>query len=260
MPRPRFLPDRRPGPPDFIGVGAEGPGADWWHAALVAHPDIAEPRGGGRALHFFDAFCTRELQEADIAAYHGHFPRRGGRIRGEWTDRYMGDGWVAPLLHRAAPQAKLVVMLSDPIERYRTVYAERMAVKVEGRRLIMSDVVDRASHAFQLARLGRYFDADRMLVLQFERCRADPLEQYRRTLRFLGVREDVAPDALHAAPTPERTAPLWPEIEASLRAALDPEVEALGATVPDFDARLWPNFAQMSSSATASWPTSRNSV
>ena len=47
------------GPPDFVGVGALGSGTGWWHALLLAHPEIRPPRGRGRALHFFERFCAR---------------------------------------------------------------------------------------------------------------------------------------------------------------------------------------------------------
>ena len=52
-----------PGPPDFVGVGALGSGAGWWHAMLLAHPEVAPPRARrpGRALHFFDRFCSAEM-------------------------------------------------------------------------------------------------------------------------------------------------------------------------------------------------------
>ena len=116
-----------PGPPDFVGVGALGSGAGWWHSMLLAHPEIAPPRARRRALHFFDRFCAREMTGADVAAYHERFPRREGTISGEWTGRYMCDAWTPPLLRRAAPDAKLLVMLSDPIERYRAVFTERLA-------------------------------------------------------------------------------------------------------------------------------------
>ena len=53
----------------------------------------------------------------------------------------------------------------------------------------MADVVDRRSFGAQLARLHRFYDPERILVLQFERCRRDPAGQYRRTLEFLGVRD-----------------------------------------------------------------------
>lgn len=258
-----------PRPPDFVGVGASGSGIAWWHSLLLAHPEIAPARGRRRALHFFDEFCARELTGGDVAAYREQFPHRPGKLRGEWTGRYMADAWTPPLLRRAAPDAKLLVLLSDPIERYRAVFGARHA---GGRRFYMGDVVDRRSFGAQLARLQRFFDPARILVLQYERCRRDPLGQYRRTLEFLGVRDTAfAPLRLRGVPEPrgvaallrrgrrrraaERLAgrpltepdptPLWPDLETALHTALDPDVEALRALVPELDVALWPNFAHL---------------
>jgi hypothetical protein len=249
------------GPPDFVGVGALGSGVAWWHGLLLAHPEIEPPAARGRALHYFDRFCAQEMTDADVAAYHRRFPRRPGTISGEWTGRYMFDAWTPPLLRRAAPDAKLLVMLSDPIERFRAVYAERKSKLGEDDRLYMTDVVDRRSFGAQLARLYRFFDPGRILVLQFERCRRDPRGQYQRTLEFLGVRETafvprrlrgsgllerVLPrrvgERLTGRPVDDRAAPLWPDLEASLRTALEPDVAALRRLVPDLDVGLWPNF------------------
>jgi hypothetical protein len=255
------------GPPDFVGVGALGSGTRWWHALLLAHPEIEPPRARRPALHFFDRFCASEMTAADVAAYHARFPRRDGVLRGEWTGRYMFDAWTPPLLRRAAPGAKLLVMLSDPIERYRAVFTERLAKRSEGGALYMADVVDRRSFGAQLGRLHRFYDPERILVLQFERCRREPVAQYRRTLEFLGVRdtgftprrlrgragdsrlERVMPrrlgERLAGRPVVEREpAPLWPDLEASLHTALDPDVEALRELVPELDLGLWPNFAR----------------
>ena len=191
----------------------------------------------------------------------------------------MFDAWTPPLLRRAAPQAKLLVMVSDPIERYRAIFSERLGRRKAGEPLFMTDVVDRRSFGSQLARLRRFYDAERILVLQFERCRRDPLGEYRRTLAFLGVRDrDFAPrplrrkaagkpesllvsaflrlglpegtrrrvgEKLTGRPAPRRTAQLWPELEESLHVALDPEVEALAAMAPDLDLSLWPNFRHL---------------
>lgn len=273
-----------PGPPDFVGVGALGSGTGWWHAMLLAHPEVAPPRARkrARALHFFDRFCAAEMRHDDIAAYHEHFPRRRGAITGEWTGRYMCDAWTPPLLRRAAPHAKLLVMLSDPIERYRAVFAERLSTYGPTERFNMADAVDRRSFGAQLARLRRFYDPERILVLQFERCRSDPLGQYRRTLEFLGVRdtgfaprrlrrkaagkpESLAVAALLRLGLPEGTrrrvtarlpgrpaaerapAPLWPDLEAALHTALDPDVEALKDLAPQLDLALWPNFTHLAS-------------
>lgn len=263
-----------PSAPDFIGVGALGSGTGWWHKLLLAHPEIRGPEGGRRALHHFDRFCAAEMTDADVAAYHAHFPRRDGTVAGEWTGRYMFDPWTPPLLKRAAPDAKLLVMLSDPIERYRAIFADRLAKRTGDATIFMADVVERRSFAAQLARLHRCFDPERVLVLQFERCRLDPVGQYRRTLEFLGVRDTAftprgvqrtartiagrlplprkLAERLSGHPEPRATAPLWPDLEAALHTALDPQVERLGAMVPDLDVALWPNFADLRAPAAAS--------
>jgi len=266
-----------PGPPDFIGVGALGSGTGWWHAMLLAHPEIRPPAARRRALHAFDRFCAAEMTDADVAAYHARFPRREGTITGEWTGRYMFDAWTPPLLKRAAPDAKLLVMLSDPIERYRATFTDRLAKREGDETIYMADVVDRRSFGGQVARLHRFFDPERVLVLQFERCRRDPAAQYRRTLEFLGVRDtafvprrlrrkaagrpesipvEIAlrlglpaglrrrlTERMSGRPLARETAPLWPDLEASLHTALDPQVEQLRELVPDLDLSLWPNFA-----------------
>lgn len=263
-----------PAAPGFVGVGAAGSGTRWWHSLLLAHPEIAPPQGRRRALHFFDGFCARPMTEADVAAYHGRFPRRDGAIAGEWTGRYMFDAWTPPLLCRAAPDAKLLAMLSDPIERYRAVFTERLARRSDGDRLYMADIVDRRSFGAQLARLHRFYDPERILVLQFERCRSDPAGEYRRTLQFLGVRDTAfaprrlrrrAPGGLLGRVVPRRVgerlagrpvaehapAPLWPDLEAALHTALDPDVEALCELAPELELALWPNFAHLATAVPA---------
>ena len=117
------------GPPDFIGVGAVAAGGGWWLRMLLAHPEVRGPDARRRGLEFFSPFCAREMTDADVAAYHAHFPRRPGTVTGEWTGRYMCDAWTPPLLRRAAPDARLLVMVADPIERYRAIYADRLATR-----------------------------------------------------------------------------------------------------------------------------------
>lgn len=268
-------PSERPGPPDFIGVGFA---ARWWQSALFAHPQIQPPHAPGTALHFFDAFSGRDFDDADTARYHAHFRMREGAVTGEWTSRYFYDAWAPALMRRAAPEARVIVLLNDPVEHFRHVYSARVIEPPEdGRPLHLADIVDRRAYASHLTRLRRFYDPERILVLQYERCRRDPLGQYHRTLRFLGVRDDFAPRRLRrrAAGKPEsllvgiglrlglpegtrrrvnerlgrrapvEPAPLWPDLEASLRATLDPEVEALRELVPDLDLSLWPSFAEL---------------
>lgn len=246
---------RQTGPPDFVGVGAVSSGGQWWHGLLLQHPEV-EPRSTRRReLRFFERFCTRPMTGADIAAYHASFPRREGRITGEWGARYMYDAWTPLLLRRAAPEAKLLVMLNDPLERFRRRYA-----------LCASDAAGRGRYASQVRALMANFDRDRILVLQYEQCRLDPLGEYARTLRFLGITDDFVPrleeaplgrlyargrrlagQAKHLLLTRKliSTIELWPDLELSLVLELEREMRDLKELVPGLDLGLWPRFAHL---------------
>jgi len=240
-------PRGRTGPPDFVGVGTQRSGTTWWFDLLLGHPAIRAPRGRRKEQHFFDRFGAEEMHAEDVAAYHELFRRRRGQICGEWTPRYMGDVWAVRLLRRAAPEAKLLVLLRDPIERYRSGVAHRSSRDPDRRMdLIASDAVERGRYASQLRRLYELFPREQVLVLQYERCVGDPLGQYRRTLRFLGVTPDHEPadtGELRGSTTDPQKAALWPDLLAGLHAALDPEVAALPALAPGLDLALWPNFS-----------------
>lgn len=251
------------GPPDFVGVGTQNAGGGWWHDLLLMHPAIGLPRSGEKELHFFDAFCRRAMEDDDVRRYHEQFAREDGTIAGEWTPRYMYDPWTPLLLRRAAPEAKLLVMLGDPIERYRDRLArarDEAGTDDEDEELYMADAAGRGRYAAQLRRLWSVFPREQTLVLQHERCRRDARAEYARTLRFLGVdpgfvagplrrgagraRVAAALRAVGVVRRPPR-APLWPDLEASLHDELDPEMLELRELVPDVDLSLWPNFAEL---------------
>ena len=214
---------------------------------MLGHPQIRGPRTGGKEQHFFKQFRWRAMTDADVAAYHEQFPRKPGQVAGEWTPRYMRDYWAPQLIHRAAPDAKLLVMLRDPIERYRSgiIHQLRRSPR-RGRMKIATDAIERGRYASQLERLRELYPEEQMLVLQYEQCRDDPLEQFRRTLRFLGVDEGYVPPDLQKTrgrPTSPEKDELWPDIVEAMRATLADEVRRVATLVPDFDLSLWPNFS-----------------
>jgi hypothetical protein len=214
---------------------------------LSQHPGIKPPPGRKKELHFFDRFCVREMTDADIAEYHGLFRGRADQKAGEWTPRYMADPWTPRLLQRAAPDAKLLVLLRDPIERFRSGVMHQ-ATRRPGVAAASNttDSIERGRYATQLERLYRYFPPERVLVLQYEQCRADPVANWRRTLRFLDVDEGEEPpdfDRARGSTMAPKKVELWDDFQDGLRATFEPEVERLRALVPDLDVSLWPNFA-----------------
>jgi hypothetical protein len=275
------------GPPDFVGVGTYLAGTEWWMRMLIRHPRIAGPRGRqGPGTYFFEPFCTREMTDADVATYHAYFPREPDQIAGEFSNRYSYDVWSIPLLARAAPDAKLLMVLRDPVD----IYERSLGYRIGKRRrwwqrrsrdepIYMAEEVHRGRFGAQLHALTRFFDRERILILQFEKLLRDPIDEYRRTCRFLGVEDDFVPRPLTREPRRDfspveharvfrpfgvppwvnfrwlkrplgiavpRDAVLWDDIRASLRAELEPEVETLLLKYrPDFDMHLWRHFAHL---------------
>jgi Sulfotransferase domain len=237
------------GPPDFVGVGAQRSGTTWWFETLLGHPRIRGPRSGSKEQHFFDRFCMRRMTRKDIARYHARFPREPGEIAGEWTPRYMHDFWTPPLIARAAPGAKLLIMLRDPIERFRSGVPHRLSRHSDARmEAVVADAIERGRYASQLRRVLACHDRSRILILQYERCRADPAGEYRRTLTFLGVdpeHRSAAFEERRGTTQAANKTPLWDDMIDALRATLEPEVEQLLALAPEIDVSLWHEFAHL---------------
>lgn len=259
------------GAPDFVGVGAQRSGTQWWYGLVTDHPRVTgvsatarrlgprERHDAGtsiptipqaqiaRELHFFDSFAEHELNERDAALYHRFFPRPAGALSGEWTPRYMLDFWTPRLLRRAAPEARLLVLLRDPVERLRSGMSILLpAARARGTPLawnLLNDAVLRSLYAPQLARLLEHFPRDQVLVLQYERCTLDPATEIRRTYEFLGLEAAHVPALLRAQAGPARPKPDFPEtVREDLVAALAADVRELVARFPEIDTELWPSF------------------
>jgi len=181
-------------PPDFVGVGTARSGTTWWDSLIHSHPDVARADGVPKEVHFFDRFWGGECTDEDIAAYHAYFARPPGMRAGEWTPGYILDAWTPPLLRRAAPDARLLVLLRDPVERFRsgrTLAENRLTVGASPRAAANAGF-QRGIYADQLLRLWAAFPRDQVLVLQFERCVREPAAELRRTFAFLGLDEAPA--------------------------------------------------------------------
>lgn len=236
------------GPPDYVGVGAQRCGTTWWDELVADHPGVDRVPGAEKELHFFDRFVEEPPPPSLPEAYARHFPRRPGALAGEWTPRYLVDHWTPPLLARCAPAARVLVILRDPVERYRSgMAAHRESMRRRGQGvhpMAAANHVLRGLYDLQLGRLLGHVPRERVLVLLYERCIEDPAGELARTYRFLGLDPGHRPAALarRANAAPEELKPAGDPELAALFAA---DVRALAARFPELDLGRWPT-AQMS--------------
>ena len=247
---PTPVPGESVGPPDFVGIGVQKAGTTWWFGLVAAHPEVFHRFDVHKERHYFARYATEGFDARDVTRYHALFPRRPGTKTGEWTPDYVFQAWVPPLLDRAAPQARLVMMVRDPVERFLSGLAHDRGADALGathRGMALSDAVERGRYADALRRWEEPRRQGRLLVLQYERCVVDPVGELARTYRFLGLDDAFRPDEMGrpASPTPGGTKErLDPEARRRLVELYRPDVAELVTVVSDLDLALWPNFAR----------------
>ena len=251
-PLPEVPPGWTVGAPDFVIIGAQKSGTTWWQGLVEEHPAVVRPSGQRRELHYFDHFWDRWPTADQLERYHRYFPRPKGSLVGEKTPGYLYQPWVAPMLAEAAPDAKLIAVLRDPVERYASglgllkragaIKGEIGAGEIGMREHRITEAMERGRYASQLEWYLVRYPREQLLLLQYEACVADPQGQLDRTFEFLGL-------PAHAASTDEVTrtrkkSDSRPSVPTEMRAFLASyyaaDIERLRQLMPDLDLGLWP--------------------
>jgi len=201
--------------PNLFVVGAAKSGTTSLWAHLGAHPDIfmtelKEPH------HFSRGGLAAQQLVKDPIEYAALFAGSSGhRYRGEASPSYLWDEESPRRIREAAPDARIVISLRDPIERAHANYWTHFHIGADERtfeaavqeELASGDVDLAATPAPHLARgfydeqVERYLETfgDATLVLFFDEFVADVRGTMQRVFDWLGV--DPAPaETLDPAP------------------------------------------------------------
>ena len=203
--------------PDFVVIGAKKSGTTYLYHLLSRHP-LVEP-AAAKELHFFDA-----LFDEGVEWYRRFFPvprwEDGRRtITGE-ASPYMAHRYAPGRMAEVIPEARLVALLRNPVERaysdYQMVarkdrehktFEEAIGLKGEGRARLSgggsgtpgagdrvglderSEYLSRGVYVDQLERWTEFFDKEQLLVLKSEDFFEDPAGTLKTVLSFLGLPE-----------------------------------------------------------------------
>ena len=242
---PRIPAGWRVGPPHYVGIGAQKAGTSWWNRLIEAHPDVVNAGGLKKELHYFDRSWETPFGEADIERYHRYFPVPEGKVAGEWTPGYLIDFWTPELIARAAPDARILVLLRDPLDRFRSGLTHQLATSREplGHRDIQG-AFQRGIYAPQVRRVLAAFPAEQVWIGQYEACRADPAGELARAYAFLGL-SPYEPDASEfrgeVNPTTREKFEPSPALRASRVEGYASDLAQLADLLPDLDLTLWPS-------------------
>lgn len=209
--------------PDFFIVGHPKCGTTALYEMLRRHPQIYMP--GLKETRFF----ARELHPRSpqsypdsLADYLALFEAAEPQQRvGEASPSYLRSHSAARRIAELRPDARIIAVFREPASFVRSLHMEllrdhvetekdlRAALELEGVRsrahelerhpgLVYSEYV---RYAEQLGRYAAVFPDEQMMVLIYDDFRSDNDATVRAVLRFLGVDEALATDAVEANPT-----------------------------------------------------------
>lgn len=191
--------------PTYLIVGVPRAGTTSLAAYLAGHPDIL--MAPSKELHFFNARYDR-----GVDWYGAQFTgKRDAVQRGEATPGYLFDHNAVRLMARTVPDAKLIVMLREPVDRaYSHFWLNRWrgieslsfeaALDAEDDRRRRRPRDPRRAYfgigcyTDQLRYLLDHFPAEQVHTVFFEDLTSRPDELVTSVCRYLGVRE-VVPEA-----------------------------------------------------------------
>lgn len=179
--------------PNLIVIGGQKCGTTSLHYYLSRHPEIFMSRV--KELNFF--LANRNWSKG-VGWYEAQFARAGAaRIRGEsspfYTDHPFEPG-VPARMHSVVPEARLIFLVRDPLERLMSHYIHWVALRREDRPLAgaLTDFTDnsyltRGLYARQLAQYRPHYPLERIRVVASEDLRDRRRDTLREIFHWLGV-------------------------------------------------------------------------
>ena len=212
--------------PDFLIIGAQKAGTTSLASYLAAHPCVVSPTL--KEVHFFDLNYSK-----GIDWYRSHFPisrwkRMRRRLRGkplltgDATPYYLFHPRVPFLASQVIPSTRIIVLLRDPVDRAYSHYHHEVRLGKE--KLSFEDAIEaepsrtageeqrlesepsyeslayqhftylaRGIYSDQMHRWMNYYRPEQFQVLSSEQFFESPATEYRKVLKFLGLRDCELP-------------------------------------------------------------------
>lgn len=205
--------------PDFLVIGAPKAGTTALHAALARHPDLYMSPVKEPKYFLTDGPPPVRGGPGDVQTYREHVWRQedyealfdaapAGALRGESTPFYLYDRGAQRRIRAQIPQARLIVLVRDPVERAHSNWthlwsAGREPVGDFVRACAEEDrrVAAGWSAFWHYLRLGKYgeqledlfglFPKDQVLIIRYRSLIEEPALVLDDISAFLGVRQGL---------------------------------------------------------------------
>jgi hypothetical protein len=175
--------------PNLIVIGAQKCGTSGLHYYLGLHPEVSISKT--KELNFF---IEERNWSRGVDWYRAQFDPEA-TVRGEASPNYTAHpvfAGVPERMHSVVPDAKLVYIVRDPLERIAAHWVHNVAkgrVKGDLRETLLNQTsyIARSRYHMQLQRFLRLYPLDQLLVLEQNDLRDRRAETLRSLFEFAGV-------------------------------------------------------------------------
>jgi hypothetical protein len=221
--------------PAWLGIGAQRSGTTWFTDLLVQHPEVGLGTNGKKEQQLLHKVADGRRPASE---YLELFPT--DLRRGDWTPQTMRHPSAPACVADLLPDVPVLVILRDPVERYRSAMRLR-----EGRKspwpypVPMGMQTWTGFYADQLDMWAAAVGRSRLHVMVYEQVRTDPQAAVDEVWRLLGL--DPVPLADVARESSSSSVADWewtPGLRESLQLLYRPQAERL-ARDWDLDVSPW---------------------
>lgn len=210
-----------------MGIGAQRSGTTWFTDLLTQHPGVGLGINGKKEQQLLHKVADGRIPDSD---YLDLFPADGVR-RGDWTPQYLRHASAPVTAARLVPDAPILVLLRDPVERFRS--AMRLAA-TRGKSwpypVPITIQTWSGFYADQLEAWAAAVGRERMHVMVYEEIRNDPQAAVDEVWRLVGVDPVPLEEVARESSSSSKAEWDWtPGLKESLQVMYRPQAERLAS-------------------------------
>jgi len=229
--------------PSWLGIGAQRSGTTWFTDLLTQHPQVGLGTNGKKEQHLLHKVADGVVEPGE---YLDLFPADDVR-RGDWTPQYLRHASAPAAAARYVPDAPVLVVLRDPVERFRSAMrlaATRLADTGKSAWPYPVPITVQTwtgCYADQLAAWASQVGRERMVVMVYEDVLREPQGAVERVWGLLGLDPVPLHDVEAASGSSSRADWDWPEgLKQTLEVLYQPQLARL-ADEWGLDLSSWPS-------------------
>jgi hypothetical protein len=171
--------------PSFFVIGPPRTGTTWLHEILSNHTVLPTPT---KETRFFDIHFHRGFEW-----YQSHFPKVStGRPAGEIAPTYFASNEACMRITRTLPQARVVCIFRNPVERVISLYRVKRAYgmvpwEFEDALLYDPELVDTSNYVSKLKFWRNALGADQVLATLYDDLRDSPQSYVDNLVDFISI-------------------------------------------------------------------------